>query len=312
MGAAHENLREASLPEQDKPHTAPLAEAVRPDPLAPDSQAAPTARDHVLRFAPRDRWLHLLLMASFLLLSLTGILLLFAEAPWAAKLASLVGGYRVTGKLHRLGAIMLGVCFALHVGRLLRRVFAGRELGLLWGRDSMVPGTRDLADMNRHLAWFVGLGPRPAFERYTYWEKFDYWAVFWGLTVVGLSGLMLWTPDTFTRFLPGWVYNIALLVHGEEALLIMVFIFTVHFFNGHLRPDKFPMDLVIFTGRVSLKELKHERPAEYERMVAENTVEEVLTAPPSRELVGFGRLVGTLAVLVGLSVAVMAIYALLH
>lgn len=312
MGATRENLREASLPEQDKPHPGPVPEAVRPAPLAPDSQAAPSARDHVIRFAPRDRWLHLLLMASFLLLSLTGILLLFAEAPWAAKLASLVGGYRVTGKLHRLGAIMLGVCFALHVGRLVRRVFAGHEHGLLCGRDSMVPGPRDLADMNRHLAWFVGLGPRPAFERYTYWEKFDYWAVFWGLAVVGLSGLMLWTPDTFTRFLPGWVYNIALLVHGEEALLIMVFIFTVHFFNRHLRADKFPMDTAIFTGCVSLEELKRERPGEYQRLVAEGRLQEMLVEAPPPDQVKSGQIIGGIAVALGLGIAGLAIWALLH
>lgn len=87
---------------------------------------------------------------------------------------------------------------------------------------------------------------------------------------------------------------------------------NVHFFNSHLRPEKFPMDLVIFTGRVALAELRHERPAEYERMVAENTLEQRLTQPPSPGLVGFARLVGTVAVLIGLGVAAMAIYALLR
>ncbi len=190
-------------------------------------------------------------MASFLTLALTGIPLLFSEAPWAEKLARLLGGYGVTGKVHRLAALTLMTTFSLHVGRLLYRVFIKREYGLLWGPDSMVPQPRDLTDMIQHFRWFAGLGPRPLFERYTYWEKFDYWAVFWGMAIIGLSGLMLWTPSTFARFLPGWVFNIALVVHGEEALLAMVFIFTVHFFNGHLRPDKFPMDTVIFTGRVS-------------------------------------------------------------
>ena len=56
--------------------------------------------------------------------------------------------------------------------------------------------------------------------------------------------------------MPGWVFNIAMLVHGEEALLAVGFIFTIHFFNGHLRPEKFPMDTVIFTGRVTLDELR--------------------------------------------------------
>ena len=122
--------------------------------------------------------------------------------------------------------------------------------------------------MAGHFRWFVGLGPRPVFDRFTYWEKFDYWAVFWGMAIIGGSGLMLWFPVLFSRILPGWVFNIALLVHGEEALLAVGFIFTIHFFNGHLRPEKFPMDMVIFTGRVEEHEFQAERPAEYARLTA--------------------------------------------
>jgi cytochrome b subunit of formate dehydrogenase len=158
----------------------------------------------------------------------------------------------------------------------------------------------------------VGLGPRPRFDRYSYWEKFDYWAVFWGMAIIGTSGLMLWFPAFFARFLPGWIFNIALVIHGEEALMAMVFIFTVHFFNGHLRPDKFPMDLVIFTGRVSVEELKHERPAEYDRLVTEDGLAKVMTSPPSQGLTTMGRIIGTTAVCIGLTVAVLAIYALLR
>ena len=53
------------------------------------------------------------------------------------------------------------------------------------------------------------------------------------------------------------------------ALLATGFIFTIHFFNTHFRPDKFPMDPVIFTGRVTVDELKYDKPAEYEQLVAE-------------------------------------------
>jgi cytochrome b subunit of formate dehydrogenase len=283
---------------------------------SPPEASPPTApsegKRFVLRFHRNDRLLHGMLMASFLTLSLTGMPLLFPTAPWAAKLAGLFGGYRVTGVLHRMAAATLMFVFLTHLVRLAHRLFVKKDYGMLWGPRSLVPQPVDLLQLLQHFRWFVGLGPRPHFDRYSYWEKFDYWAVFWGMAIIGSSGLLLWFPAFFARFLPGWIFNIALVVHGEEALMAMVFIFTVHFFNGHLRPDKFPMDLVIFTGRVSLEELKHERPAEYERMVAENAVDKVLTVPPSPELVAFGRLVGTLAVFIGLSVAIMAIYALLH
>jgi cytochrome b subunit of formate dehydrogenase len=268
--------------------------------------------DFVLRFHRYDRLLHGFLMASFLTLALTGMPLLFPEAPWATTLANLLGGYRVTGVLHRIAAITLMLVFLTHLVRLGHRLFVRKDYGMLWGPYSLVPQPIDLVQILQHFRWFVGLGPRPRFDRYSYWEKFDYWSVFWGMAIIGTSGLMLWFPAFFARFVPGWIFNIALVIHGEEALMAMVFIFTVHFFNGHLRPDKFPMDLVIFTGRVSVEELKHERPAEYERMVTENTLEKVLTQPPSPGLTNFGRLVGTVAVCIGLTVATLAIYALLR
>ena len=123
----------------------------------------------------------------------------------------------------------------------------------------MVPQPQDVIDIFAQLQVVRRQGPRPQFDRWTYWEKFDYWAVFWGMFIIGGSGLLLWFPVFFSQFLPGWMFNIATLVHGEEALLAVGFIFTIHFFNGHLRPEKFPMDTVIFTGRISEHELKDER-----------------------------------------------------
>jgi cytochrome b subunit of formate dehydrogenase len=297
-----------------------MAEASPDSPQAPvnaeaaaDSQAGvKLAGGFVLRFHRNDRLLHGLLMASFLTLALTGMPLLFPLAPWAGTLARLLGGYRITGVAHRIAAVTLMLVFLTHLGRLGHRLLVKKDYGMLWGPRSLVPQPSDLTQLLQHFRWFVGMGPRPRFDRYSYWEKFDYWAVFWGMAIIGSSGLMLWFPAFFARFVPGWVFNIALVIHGEEALMAMVFIFTVHFFNGHLRPDKFPMDLVIFTGRVSVAELRHERPAEYERLVAEDGLRDVLTDPPSKQLVTTGRLIGTVAVCIGLTVAVLAIYALLH
>ena len=96
------------------------------------------------------------------------------------------------------------------------------------------------------MKWFVGKGPRPNYGRWTYWEKFDYLAVFWGVAIIGFSGLVLWFPVFFTKFFPGWVINVSQIIHSDEALLAVGFIFTVHFFNTHFRPEAFPMDTVIF------------------------------------------------------------------
>ncbi len=265
---------------------------------------------YLFRFARFERVLHGMLMTSFLGLALTGIPLLFSNRRFAYVLARILGGFRVAGTLHRTFATLLLVTFTLHLYRILRRLLVDHEYRILWGRDSLVPQPRDLLEMLQHLRWFLGLGKRPRFGRYTYWEKFDYWAVFWGMGIIGTSGLLLWFPKTFSRVLPGWLFNIALLVHGEEALLAMVFIFTVHFFNGHIRPEKFPMDTVIFTGRIPLEEVRRERPAEYEAL-SEEDIERLAAPPASARLRILARIVGTVAVLVGLTVVLFTLYAFL-
>ena len=63
----------------------------------------------------------------------------------------------------------------------------------------MVPQPQDAVDLYNHFKWFLGLGPRPQFDRWTYWEKFDYWAVFWGMAIIGGSGLLLWFPVFFAQ-----------------------------------------------------------------------------------------------------------------
>jgi cytochrome b subunit of formate dehydrogenase len=264
---------------------------------------------YIKRFDRVDRYLHILLMLSFLGLAGTGLPLLFNEAPWARLWAKALGGFEFGGRVHRLCAMIMIAVFVTHVGRLVRRVVVHKDYSIFWGPSSMVPQPRDLRDLLGHFKWFIGAGPRPDFDRFTYWEKFDYWAVFWGMAIIGGSGLMLWFPEQFARILPGWLFNIALLVHGEEALLAVGFIFTIHFFNGHLRPEKFPMDMVIFTGSVPESELRHERPAEHERLRRTGGLDRLDVGAPSERAWRVGRLVGTTAVTVGLTLVALIMYA---
>jgi len=277
------------------------------------AQAAPIGGRYYRRFTRTERILHALLMISFVGLALTGLPLLFSDKPWAAVLARMLGGFHAAGLIHRACAFVMLTLFAYHVATVVRRAIVTRDLlGILWGPDSMVPQPQDAIDMYNHFKWFVGLGPRPQFDRWTYWEKFDYWAVFWGMAIIGGSGLLLWFPVFFAKFLPGWMFNIASLVHGEEALLAVGFIFTIHFFNGHLRPEKFPMDTVIFTGRIAEHELKEERAVQYERMTREGSLPGAEAPPPTLESRAFGWFVGGAALLLGIVVIVLIIYGVLH
>jgi cytochrome b subunit of formate dehydrogenase len=258
----------------------------------------------VQRFKPYQRLLHLVMFSCFLGLAVTGLPLLFSGSPWSSGLMRVLGGFQVVGMLHRFFAFGMITVFAVHLAELSWRLFVKKERGMLWGPSSMVPQPHDAAQLFQHVQWFFNRAPRPQFGRYTYWEKFDYWAVFWGMLIIGGSGLLLWFPQFFAQFLPGWMFNVALLVHGEEALLATAFIFTIHFFNSHFRPEKFPMDMVMFTGQVPESELKHERPAEYELLQRTGRLE-ALAVPPEPSWVTFGgRVIGTAAVLTGLALLV--------
>ncbi len=272
--------------------------------------AGPRER-YIARFDRFDRFLHFLLMVTFLGLSLTGLPLLFSTRPWAAVVARLLGGFQGAALLHRTFAAGMLACFGMHLARLAYRLVARRDWGILWGPHSMVPQPRDVVQIYQNFRWFVRRGPRPRFDRYAYWEKFDYWAVFWGMGIIGGTGLVLWFPKFFARFLPGTVFNLALLIHGEEALLAVCFIFTIHFFNSHLRPEKFPIDKVIFTGVVPEEELRHERPAEYDRIAASGRLEELVSPSPSPATLTWARISALFALAVGLVLVFLTIYALL-
>ncbi|MGH9367229.1 MAG: formate dehydrogenase subunit gamma [Thermoanaerobaculia bacterium] len=273
--------------------------------------SAGTLRRYVLRFDRFDRFLHFLLMVTFLGLSLTGLPLLFSTHGWAAVLARLLGGFRGAGLLHRTFAVGMLACFGMHLARLAYRLLARRDWGILWGPHSMVPQPRDFVQLFQNFRWFLGRGARPKFDRYTYWEKFDYWAVFWGMGIIGGSGLILWFPKFFARVLPGTAFNLALLIHGEEALLAVCFIFTIHFFNSHLRPEKFPIDRVIFTGVVPEEELRHERPAEYERIRESGRLEGLISEPPTATVLKRANISTAVAVSFGLVLVLLTIFALL-
>jgi len=96
-------------------------------------------------------------------------------------------------------------------------------------------------------------------ERWTYWGKFDYWAVFWGLPLLAITGLMLIYPMVASRLVPGWALNVAALLHRAEAILAVAYIFIVHFFIGHLRPSSFPLNEGMFSGTVTLENAMEER-----------------------------------------------------
>jgi len=283
-------------------------------PAAPDN---PHAKRVFRRFKPIHVVLHLMVIVSFLGLALTGLPLKFSHTAWGKWLMDLLGGPASAGLIHRACAVITFAYFAIALVMSIHFLFfdqkpKGNWWQRLFGPDSLCFNLRDVRDVFGMFRWFFFAGPKPRFDRWTYWEKFDFMAVFWGMLVIGSSGLMLWFPEFFGRFLPGWMFNVATIIHSDEALLATGFIFTIHFFNTHFRPEKFPMDKVIFNGEITGAELQHERADQWERYQQDGQLEQHVIAKPSSTLWEIVyRIFGALAVLTGLLLAAVMFWTFL-
>ena len=270
-----------------------------------------TGNKYIERFTKRQRITHVFVIVSFIVLALTGMMLKFAHMDWAKFLAKLLGGVESAGVLHRIGAVITFGYFALHLSNLVN-IKRKKRLSMsrfIFGHDSLWFNRQDIRDFVATIKWFIGKGPRPMYGRWTYWEKFDYLAVFWGVAIIGFSGLVLWFPVFFTKFFPGWVINFSQIVHSDEALLAVGFIFTIHFFNTHFRPEAFPMDTVIFTGHMSVEHLKHERPREYQDLLDSGKLDEKIVEKEfSKDNMRLIRFFGFLALGIGVILIALIIY----
>jgi cytochrome b subunit of formate dehydrogenase len=251
---------------------------------------------------------------SFIMLALTGMMLKFANMEWASRLAKIFGGVDNAGNIHRFAAVITFGYFAFHVYSLIRMKIEQNITwkSLVFGKNTLMFNKQDLKDFWATIKWFVNRGPRPDYGRWTYWEKFDYFAVFWGVAVIGFSGLILWFPEFFTKIFPGWLINVAMIIHSDEALLAVGFIFTIHFFNTHLRPDAFPMDTVIFTGKVPYEEYKHDRPREFDELKNTGKLDKVTVKQEEKGKYDRAiRIFGFTMLGIGLTLVVLIIYSML-
>lgn len=222
--------------------------------------AAPPKRDYE-RFSLNFRIQHVVLFSSCIVLILTGLPIKFHDTDWAAFMFSLMGGIQTSSMIHRIGAVGLigvGLYHLLYTGALAegrRNFFA------------LIPGPKDLRDAVLMIRYFLGrTEERPKFGRFSYVEKFDYWAVYWGMIIMCGSGLMLWFENDTMRLFPKYIFDIAKEAHSDEALLATLAIIVWHFYNVHFNPHKFPMNKVWITGRMSEEEMHHEHPLELEEI----------------------------------------------
>ncbi|MEW5746992.1 MAG: cytochrome b/b6 domain-containing protein [Nitrospirota bacterium] len=222
-----------------------------------------------LRFNLTERIQHVIMFVTFLLLTFTGWALKYPEqtVEHSSWLVQIWGGAKNAGIVHRAAGITMLLDFVWHVAYLAYMLGTGK-MKLRWN-TTIIPTPKDVTDAVQNILYFVGLSKtKPKFGRFSYIHKFDYWAVFWGMGIIGLSGLFLafpvWASTFFPAWSANWIWDVLSIMHSDEALLAIVFILFWHFYNEHLRYNKFPMSMTWITGKIPIEDMKHEHPLEYE------------------------------------------------
>ncbi|MBI5408082.1 MAG: hypothetical protein HZA14_01800 [Nitrospirae bacterium] len=234
-------------------------------------------KKYFFRFTLNQRIQHFILAVGVVILVLTGMPLKFSSASWAPYLYALFGGIKVAPIIHKTAGAILMILFFFHIVYLIYviRKFYIAPIKKKEGKLSTVrvlkvladqpltpnlKDAKDIAGLMKYLLYMTN--KRPEGDNFTWKEKFDYWAPFWGMVIIGFSGLIMWNKELATHILPGWVLNFSLIAHSDEALLAALFLFIWHWYNVHFSISVFPMGTVFLTGYLS-EELMAEEHYEY-------------------------------------------------
>jgi len=209
------------------------------------------------RFTLGQRWEHAALFLSIFVLLLTGLPQKYREMAWSQDLLSTSERLGFIRQIHHIAAIVLIVEILYHLGNVFYLMSQRRLPG------TMIPTMRDVRDawhMFQYL--FFIRNDKPSFGKYNFEQKVTYWVLFFGIGILGVSGLIVWFPEFFTKFLPGGVVPAAKMAHSTEAIVAAVFIIVWHFYHVHVER----LNLSMFTGRLSESEMREFHADEYERL----------------------------------------------
>lgn len=214
------------------------------------------------RFTRNFRFQHMVLFVSCILLIVTGMPLKFPDWEPLQGFIRLLGGIESSRLIHRIGASGLIFVAAYHLLYTLLSRYGRRDFWLL------LPRWKDIKDVLLQVRYMAGWSTiRPRFARFSYVEKFDYWAVYWGCVIMIGSGLILWFENEAMSVLPKFAMDIATEVHSDEALLATLAIVIWHMYNVHINPHVFPGSLMWWHGRITEERMKEEHPIEYEEVI---------------------------------------------
>ncbi|MGB2869969.1 MAG: cytochrome b/b6 domain-containing protein [Bacteroidota bacterium] len=225
-------------------------------------QHEPVRHRLYLRMTLSERLQHGTLVVSFVALVLTGFALKFPDAWWVAPFRNISPlMFELRGILHRVAAVVMVLAGLYHVYYVL---FVPRGKELI--RD-LLPRLKDINDAMGVLKFNLGFSSvKPRFERFSYIEKSEYWALVWGTVVMGVTGTILWFDNTFLGLLTKLWWDVAQAIHYYEAWLATLAIVVWHFYFVIFNPDVYPVNLAFWKGTLTEREMEDEHPLELEKI----------------------------------------------
>jgi len=210
-------------------------------------------KERVLRFTPAQRAEHIILMVTFIVLSVTGLAQRYYTAGWGEWFILTFGGIEYVRLIHRAFSVVFILQALYHL------VYVAYSFFIKHRKMTMVPTLKDFRDVITELKYSFNFGDQPPeFGRFDFRQKFEYWGLLFGSFVIITTGLILAFPVAATRILPGQMVAASVEFHGFEATLAVLTVVIFHLYDVMFRPGIFPADTTIFTGRISVERMMEE------------------------------------------------------
>ena len=215
-----------------------------------------------VRMTLSERLQHVSLLVSFITLVITGFMLKFPDAWWVEPIRSISPAvFEIRSLLHRIAAVILVSAGLYHLYYI---SFTQRGRKLIY---DLLPRVQDIHDALAVAKYNLGISRvKPRFDRFSYIEKSEYWALVWGTVIMGLTGSIMWFDNTSLGLIGKLWFDVARTVHYYEAWLATLAIIVWHFYFVIFNPDIYPMNLAWFKGTISEEEMLEEHPIELEKI----------------------------------------------
>jgi formate dehydrogenase subunit gamma len=221
--------------------------------------------EYITRFDVHQRIQHYALFISFIILAVTGMLRGFPDWPTFAWFTGIFGGPNILRLVHDVAAFVMIIDCVYHLGYIGYGIMIKKKFPY-----AMLPSLKDLKDLIHSFLWIFGQHQHePDYDRFQYGQKIDYWAIFWGMPVMVITGIIMMLPAVFSQYWSGQWFAVVATAHRDEAVLATGFIIIVHMYYGHLQTTAFPVNTVMFTGRMLKSKYKQWFGREYVQITGE-------------------------------------------